>query len=135
MTGAFIFKRSMQKQKSDLLRIIDVLTRWAAWGILFGLLALTVVPAEVRPILVRGHYTEHLLAFTSLGMAFATAYRNQTTILLAGLAGFTALIEALQLLLPTRHARWQDLIVDLFAVCAGVAVTRLVQKARSLRQA
>ncbi|MDQ8728061.1 VanZ family protein [Bradyrhizobium sp. LHD-71] len=113
--------------------VINVLAKWAAWGILLGLLFVTVVPAGARPIVVRGHYAEHILAFGALGVAFAIAYRQQTMALLIGLTCFCFAIEITQLFLPTRHARWQDLVVDVLAVCAGILLTRALQRTLKLR--
>lgn len=117
----------------NLSNVINAFARWAAWGILLGLLLATVVPASVRPVMVRGHYTEHILAFASLGAAFAVAYRQQTPVLLIGLACFSFAIEFAQLFLPTRHARWQDLVVNVVAIGAGVALARTLRWAFKVR--
>jgi VanZ family protein len=113
----------------NLMKVINALAGWAAWAILLGLLLITVVPAGIRPVVVPWHYVEHILAFGTLGTVFAMAYRRQTVVLLFGLTSFIVLLEIAQLILPTRHARWQDLLVNLLAVCAGLAFGRLLQRA------
>jgi VanZ family protein len=111
------------------MKVINALAGWGAWGVLFGLLAVTVVPAGVRPVLVPWHYLEHMLAFGTLGTTFAIAYRKQTITLILGLTSFILVLEIAQLILPTRHARWQDLVVNLVSVYAGLFLGRLLQKA------
>ena len=123
------FGRTQQGKAEILPNTVNSLARWAAWGILFGLLLATTVPAGIRPIVVRAHYAEHFLAFAALGAAFAIAYRRQTAALLIGLSCFSLAIEIAQLFLPTRHARWQDLVVNVFATCAGIALARFFQRA------
>jgi VanZ family protein len=123
--------RAMIKGKEgaiDLMKVINAAAGWGAWGILLGLLVVTVVPAGVRPVVVPWHNVEHMLAFGALGMTFAMAYRKQTIALILGMTSFSLMLELAQLILPTRHARWQDLVVNLVSVYAGLILGRLLQK-------
>jgi len=107
----------------------NALAGWGAWGLLFALLVASVVPEGVRPVVVPWHYVEHMLAFGMLGTTFAVAYRKQAVALIVGLTSFALIVELSQTILPTRHARWQDFVVNLVAVYAGLFVGRLLLKA------
>jgi VanZ family protein len=38
---------------------------------------------------------------------------------------YTVLLECLQIPLPTRHARLEDLMVDCLAICLGIVLVRV----------
>jgi VanZ family protein len=115
-------------EAAGLMKVVNTLVVWGAWAVLFGLLIASVVPAGVRPVMVPWQYVEHMLAFGTLGMTFALAYRRQPMIWILGLTSFVVLIEIAQMILPTRHARWQDVVVNLVSVYAGLVLGRLLQK-------
>jgi VanZ family protein len=96
-------------------------------AILIGavLLIVTVVPAAERPFTGLQHDVEHFAAFALAGILFAASFEITTTRLLLAGAGYTLMLECLQIPLPTRHARVEDFIVDAVAICCGIVVARL----------
>jgi VanZ family protein len=89
------------------------------------LLVLTVVPAAERPETGLQHDFEHFAAFALAGLLFGAAFRIQTGWLLIAGAVYTLLLECLQIPLPTRHARLEDLMVDCLAICLGIVLVRV----------
>jgi VanZ family protein len=89
---------------------------------------LSVVPAAARPG-TGAHNLEHIGIFLATGFAFACAYPKRLTVMLA-LATFAAAVEAAQILVPGRHARLSDLIVDVAGICTGALLATV---ARTLR--
>jgi len=99
-------------------------------GIL-AIIVLSVVPAVDRPVTGFGQLFEHFTAFALVGGAFAIGYRFSPTRLLLSAFSFCVGIELLQVMLPTRHARVSDFVINFvgasFAigcVVAAVAYSR-----------
>jgi VanZ family protein len=63
---------------------------------------------------------EHAGIFLFDGLAFAIAYLGYEWLLSVSAVIFCAGIELAQLMIPGRHARLSDFIVDATAVCAGI---------------
>jgi glycopeptide antibiotics resistance protein len=105
------------------------------WILFGGLVALTVVPASVRPINGFPHNLEHFLAFGLVATLFALGYPNHPI----GLALFGAvsmlIIELVQIPLPTRHARLEDFFFDTLAIWIGISLTQFSQKLLNSRVA
>jgi VanZ family protein len=96
-------------------------------AILMGavLLIVTIVPAADRPLTGLQHDVEHFAAFALVGILFAASFEIGTTRMLLAGAGYTLMLECLQIPLPTRHARLEDFIVDAIAICCGIVLVRL----------
>ena len=111
------------------------LARIVAWSVAILLTVLSIVPPDLRPETPLPHYVEHFVAYAVMGAAFGYGDERRPTLLVLYLVIFCAVIEALQLLAPGRHARLSDFITDAIAVCAGVAVVSLTKKFHSRRTA
>src|SRR5665213_2688270 len=108
-------------------RPIRILIRGLAIATTAMLVLLTVVPAVDRPVTGIEHHLEHFGAFLLPGVLFALGFEVRTrTMLLMSLA-FAALIECMQIPLPTRHARFADFVVDTAGLCAGIVLVRFAQ--------
>ena len=103
------------------------LSRIVAWLLLFTIVVLSVVPPADRPVTSAPHDIEHLAIFLLTGVAFGFGYANFWS-QLCGLILFSAAIELVQLVIPGRHARPSDFIVD--ALSAGIGVTLAFAYAR-----
>jgi VanZ family protein len=89
------------------------------------LLVLTVVPAAERPVTGLQHDLEHFAAFALCGMLVAGSFEAKTSLLVLAGAAYSLLLECLQIPLPTRHARFEDFIVDSIAFAVGVLFVRI----------
>jgi VanZ family protein len=105
---------------------LNYLARVVAWILAAGIVALSVVPPELRPETAVPHYFEHFLAYALMGMAFGLGYKSNQAMLAIFLTAFCALIEIVQLFVPGRHARLLDFATDTIAVCLGVALASAV---------
>ena len=85
----------------------------------------TVVPASERPVTGVEHGSEHFLAFGFVGFVFALAYTRRPVLLLLSAIVFTAVLELMQIPLPTRHARLEDFFTDAVASCVGIGLAHL----------
>jgi VanZ family protein len=102
--------------------------RIAAWGLAAMIVVLSLVPPELRPETGAPHNIEHFVAYAATGLAFGLGYARRTAVLALALVIFSGCIELSQLLVPGRHARVSDFIVDALAMCFGVVtVSRLRQ--------
>ena len=106
--------------------ILQTLCRLFAWLLVLVIIGLSVVPASARPVTSVGHNFEHLLIFALTGFAFKIGYSQLTWPLLLTMPAFAGGIELVQLLVPSRHARLEDFVVDALAAMAGVLVAHLM---------
>lgn len=90
------------------------------WVSLSAVVALSVTPAEMRPVTIFPHDFEHAAIYFIAGCAFGLVYSANFVGCLAGLSGFTLLVEVIQLWIPGRHPRVSDFLVDAFAITAGL---------------
>ena len=100
--------------------------------------ALTVVPAFLMPRQVTGlpgvDKWLHALTFAILALWFTGQYARRSYWLIAiGLAGYGALIEIGQSLIPYRSAEWGDLVADIVGIAAGLVIALLISGGWSLR--
>jgi VanZ family protein len=100
--------------------IILTMTRLTAWMLLLAVIALTVVPATLRPVSGFGQNLEHFSIFVLMGTAFAAGHRRYIYSVGLALLLFTGALELLQILVPGRHARVSDFLVDALGVCVGM---------------
>src|ERR1700744_2012245 len=103
---------------------MTIILRLFAWFLAAAITFATLGPPRLRPHSHLGQDGEHALAFVLLGLAFGLAYtgnRLRTIVIMVVLIGA---LELAQFLVPGRHARLEDFIVDALAACAGfVAAT------------
>jgi hypothetical protein len=102
--------------------------RVAGWLLFAAVVAVTVSPIGLRPQTVFGAGPERMGAFFLLGLLFGFGYDRRwlPTICLVVAIAFGA--EALQLLVPSRHARFDDAAVKAVGGVIGVAVAYALVK-------
>jgi VanZ family protein len=100
--------------------LVQNIGRVVAWGTLAAIVVLSLVPPAERPITPFPHNVEHVGIFLLNGAAFGLGYRGYEWLSSLGAAIFCAGIEVAQLMIPGRHARVSDFIVDTIAVCVGI---------------
>jgi VanZ family protein len=111
---------------------MTLILRIIAWLLTAAVTFATLGPARLRPHSDLGQDGEHALAFVLVGLAFGLAYTRHR-LLTAGIAVILiGVLEMLQLWMPGRHARWEDLIVDVLAACAGITVAAVLDRLMQL---
>jgi VanZ family protein len=102
-----------------------LLLRVVAWLLAAAVTFATLGPASYRPHSELGQDGEHAFAFVLVGLAFGLAYpRHRSTVVVTVL--LIGVLELLQLLVPGRHARLEDFLVDAIAACVGFVVAALI---------
>jgi VanZ family protein len=94
--------------------------RVVAWLALVAIIVLSLVPPSARPITFFPHKIEHAGIFLFDGVAFGIGYVGYERLLSFGAVIFCVCIELAQLVIPGRHARSSDFLVDAIAVCIGI---------------
>ena len=112
---------------------IRKLAQIVAWSLAAAIIVLSVVPADLRPQTVAPHNLEHLLIFAATGFAFGVGFDQKRKVLATYLVGFTGFVEFLQLLVPGRHARLSDFIVDAGSIFGGLVMQYAVSRIFSPR--
>jgi VanZ family protein len=79
-----------------------------------------------RPVTRIPHNFEHLTIFLVTGAGFGFGYARRELILCTSAILFCAVLEVSQLLIPGRHARFSDFLVDALSACVGVAGASLL---------
>jgi VanZ family protein len=100
---------------------MKIILRIIAWLLAAAVTFATLGPPRLRPHSHLGQDGEHALAFVLVGLAFGLAYtgnRLRTGVIMVVLIGA---LELAQLIVPGRHARLEDFIVDALAACVGFA--------------
>ena len=100
----------------------------ASWVIILGLVIVTVVPADERPITGLRHSVEHFVAFALAGLTFGFAYAQSVRVNLFSAFVFTLALELSQIPLATRHARLRDFMIDAAAACLGIVIAHFCRK-------
>ena len=111
--------------------MLEKLFRLASWSLAVIILALSIVPATVRPVTGTGQNFEHVLAFMALGATFGLGYPRVPARLFIALPLFAGAVELSQLLVPSRHARMGDFVVDAGAALLGVAISWLLNRLKA----
>jgi VanZ family protein len=111
--------------------MIARLARAVAWLYAAALAVLTLGSPSVHPETAMPHYLEHLAAFGLSGLLFSIGYRSRRSLVLLAGVGLTAVLEALQIWAPDRHARWIDLAMNASGFCIGVGVGLVVSRSAS----
>lgn len=109
---------------------INVLLRVFAWLLLAGLVFVTLSPIDLRPVTPLPVQLERSLAVAAIGFVFAIAYPRHVWFVAALVLGATVILEALQLVTPSRHGRAADLIVKLAGGTLGLFVGWLTTRFR-----
>jgi VanZ family protein len=101
---------------------MTILLRLFAWMLAAAVTFATLGPANLRPRSNFGQVGEHEFAFVLVGIAFGLAYPRHRLLTALISVLMIGVLELLQLLVPGRHARLEDFVVDAVAACAGIAV-------------
>ncbi|MBV8568876.1 MAG: VanZ family protein [Methylobacteriaceae bacterium] len=101
---------------------MQMVCRTIAWSLAIGISVLTLVPPGLRPVTGLPHLVEHLAAFVAAGVALALAYRRHVAFLFACAVVWTGALELAQLLVPGRHSRLSDFLVDAAGACAAIGL-------------
>lgn len=99
-----------------------VVARIAAGLLAAAIIVLSVVPPRLRPETEVPHAFEHFGIFFLTGMAFRLGWPNRGALVGFALLLFAGGIELVQTLIPGRHSRLSDLLVDAASALVGVAV-------------
>ena len=108
--------------------MLQKMLRAASWVIILGLVIVTVIPGDERPITGLQHDIEHFVAFGLAGLTFGFAYFQSVRVNLLSAFVFTLVLELSQIPLATRHARLRDFMVDAAAACLGIVIAHLCRK-------
>jgi VanZ family protein len=103
--------------------------RILAWLLLAGLIYVTLSPIDLRPSTPLPTQVERIIALAIVGFAFAIAYPRHIVLVAAVVLGATVMLEALQLLSPSRHGRLVDVAAKLIGAGAGIGTGWLLAKA------
>lgn len=106
----------------------QVVSKALAWTTTAAILILSLVPPSLRPVTGAPHSVEHLAIFALCGLAFGLGYRLAGLVTGLALVIFSGAVELLQLMVPGRHARVSDFVVDAVAICVGLIIGRLAAK-------
>jgi VanZ family protein len=103
-------------------------TRAAAWLVLAVIVVLSLVPPAARPTTAVPHDFEHAGIFLLDGIAFGMAYLGFQRRLIIGAVAFSGGIELAQLMVPGRHSRISDFVVDAAAACIGIVASAFLDR-------
>jgi|SRR5580698_3529779 VanZ family protein len=101
---------------------MKIVLRIIAWLLAAAITFATLGPPRLRPHSHLGQDGEHTLAFVLLGLAFGLAYTGNRLRTIGIMVVLIGVLELAQLLVPGRHARLEDFIVDALAACGGFVV-------------
>lgn len=103
--------------------------RLAAWACLGVIAVATLSSVELRPVTGLPAHAERFAAFALVGALFAAAYPRHLPLVAALVLGAALLLEAMQLMVASRHGRLFDATVKLagggLGILAGAAWTAL----------
>jgi VanZ family protein len=102
--------------------------RVTGWILAIAIVVLSVVPRELRPVTPAPHHVEHFMTYFVTGFAFGLGYLRNHFFVAFFLVIFCGFVEIMQLLVPGRHARLSDFVVDAFATCFGLLATLLINQ-------
>jgi VanZ family protein len=109
-------------------RYTQIISKASAWTLLITIVILSLVPAQDRPGTALPHSLEHLTIFFAAGLAFGIGYPQRRLFQFVALLAFTAAIELAQLLVPGRHARLSDFLIDAGGVTVGLWIGFLASR-------
>jgi VanZ family protein len=102
---------------------IREILRGVAWIVILALVMISLAPASLRPRTGISHNFEHFGAFLVAGVFWGFAYTEGLRLWFGPVLIFAGSIELLQLLVPGRHARFTDFVVDTLGGYAGILIT------------
>ena len=94
----------------------------AAWVVLIAVAFITVAPIQFRPVSSLGPTTERFGAFLLVGLLFAIGYPRHFLRVAVVVLVSAALLEAAQVIAPTRHGQLHDLLIKLAGAAIGLGV-------------
>jgi VanZ family protein len=97
----------------------------AGWLLLWAIAVLSLVPPSYRPGTDMPHTFEHLAICIVTGLAFGLGDFHRYLSRIVLLIAFVGVIELAQLLVPGRHARLSDFLLDALGVSIGVGLGHL----------
>ena len=100
--------------------------RIAAWLLLVAVVAVTLVPADLRPTTPLPLKVERALAFAILAFVFTAAYPRRWTLVLTLICVGAVVLELAQYLVPTRDPSVVDGFVKVLGAIAGTVAARAV---------
>ena len=103
--------------------------RIAAWCLAATIVILSLVPPSLRPETGTPHVLEHFIVYTATGFTFGLGFRRRHDLVAIFLVIFSGSIEIAQLLVPGRHARLSDFVIDTLALCIGLVASFLLSLA------
>jgi len=101
------------------------LVRIAAWILVAFIVAVTLVPIGLRPVVTTNPSIERIAAYALAGLLMMVGYPRHRLQILIGSVLLAGGLEAAQTLTSTRHGRFEDFLIKAGAALAG-AVTGLV---------
>jgi VanZ family protein len=104
------------------------IARIFAWLLVAAITAVSIIPAEFRPVTPAPSFFEHFTVFPLTGMAFCFGYRGRTVVVSVFLLIFAGSLEFAQLWIPGRHSRLSDLLVNIVGAFVGVAAIAVISK-------
>ena len=107
------------------MKFLGVAVRAGGWCLTAVITILSLVPPQFRPETDVPHDFEHFGIFFVTGIAYGLGYRHRSMTIPVALIGFAAMIELAQTIVPGRHARLSDFIVDAVAASGGAAAASL----------
>src|ERR1700710_2852457 len=99
--------------------------RLAAFAVLAVICFATLAPIELRPGGSSegiGVTPERFTAFALLGALMAASFPRRSFVVVLAVIGIAVVLEALQLLIPSRHGQLWDALVKSIGGVSGVAV-------------
>jgi VanZ family protein len=110
-------------------RYTQIISKASAWTLLITIVILSLVPAQDRPMMMGlPRLVEHFSIFFATGLVFGVGYPQRRLFQLVALLAFTAAIELAQLLVPGRHARLSDFLIDAWGVTVGLWIGFLASR-------
>jgi hypothetical protein len=110
-----------------------VLLRTGAWLLAAAVTFFTLGPPRLRPHAMLGQDADHSLAFLMVGLAFAFAYSQHRRLAVVMSVVLIGALELLQFVVPGRHARLEDFVVDALAAITGFALASVLDWAKERR--
>jgi hypothetical protein len=99
---------------------ISGLARLVAWVLVIAIVAVTLVPLGMRPVMTANPGIERSAAYATLGLFMVWGYPRRWPYVLLGCVLLAGGLEAAQHLTSTRHGRFEDFLVKAAASVTGV---------------
>jgi hypothetical protein len=123
---------SLPVERKDAVTKLVMLTRMGAGLAVLTVIALSVVPGNMRPHVLGNDYYEHFAAYFIIGSLLAFGYLRLLQLLSSGvlLAICAASLEFVQLWIPGRTASAGGFATSAFGAWIGLLVIVVVRRAR-----